>query len=83
MYMYLYLCSTHALQKPLGKRQTRHKAHINIIAIFYPFSQFCEINTSLPSLQQQPNTAPNLFQRGVEYGNYDSLLINKTIISNK
>ena len=43
-----------------------------IVAIFYPFSQFCEINISLLSLQAQPNTAPNLFQRGVEYGKYDS-----------
>ena len=42
-----------------------------IVAIFYPFSQFCEINISLLSLQKQPNTAPNLFQRGVEYGKYD------------
>ena len=42
-----------------------------IVAIFYPFSQFCEINISLLSLQTQPNTAPNLFQRGVEYGKYD------------
>ena len=41
-----------------------------IVAIFYPFSQFCEINVSLLSLQNQPNTAPNLFQRGVEYGKY-------------
>ena len=40
----------------------------NIVAIFYPFSQFCEINISLLSLQKQPNTAPNLFQRGEEYG---------------
>ena len=42
-----------------------------IVAIFYPFSQFCEISISLLSLQTQPNTAPNLFQRGVEYGKYD------------
>ena len=41
-----------------------------IVAIFYPFSQFCEMNISLLSLQTQPNTAPNLFQRGVEYGKY-------------
>ena len=41
-----------------------------IVAIFYPFSQFCEISISLLSLQKQPNTAPNLFQRGVEYGKY-------------
>ena len=44
---------------------------IGTLAIFYPFSQFCEINISLLSLQKQPNTAPNLFQRGVEYGEYD------------
>ena len=44
---------------------------INIVAIFYPFSQFCEINISLLSLQTQPKTAPNLFQRGVEYGKYE------------
>ena len=44
---------------------------IFIVAIFYPFGQFCEIYISLLSLQKQPNTAPNLFQRGVEYGKYD------------
>ena len=41
-----------------------------IVAIFYPFSQFCEINITLLSLKTQPNTAPNLFQRGVENGKY-------------
>ena len=35
-----------------------------ILATFYPFSQFCEIDVSLPSLENQPKTAPNLFQRG-------------------
>ena len=49
-----------------------------ILAIFYPFSQFCEIDISLLSLQKQPNTAPNLFQRGVEYGEYDD--INKLLM---
>ena len=44
-----------------------------IVAIFYPFSQFCEIDVSLLSLQTQPNTAPNLFLRGVEYGKYDDV----------
>ena len=43
---------------------------INIVAIFYPSIQFCKINISLLSLQKQPKTAPNLFQRGVEYGKY-------------
>ena len=43
---------------------------LSIVAMFYPFSQFCEMNISLLSLQKQPNTAPNLFQRGVEYGKY-------------
>ena len=41
-----------------------------MVAICYPFSLFCEMNISLLSLQTQPNTAPNLFQRGVEYGKY-------------
>ena len=45
-----------------------------ILAIFYPFSQFCEIDVSLLSLQKQPNTAPILFQRGVEYGKYDVIM---------
>ena len=40
---------------------------VPIVAIFYPFSQFCEIGISSLSLQKQPKTAPNLFQRGVEY----------------
>ena len=41
------------------------------VAIFCPFHQFCEIGISLLSLQTQPNTAPNLFQRGVDYGKYE------------
>ena len=45
---------------------------IIIVAIFCSFSQFCEISISLLSLQTQPNTAPNLFQRGVKYGKYDN-----------
>ena len=49
-----------------------------IVAIFYPFSQFCEVNISLLSLQTQPNTAPNLFQRGVEYGKYVSVNFHTT-----
>ena len=32
--------------------------------MFYCFSQFFEIYVSLQSLQKQPKTAPNLFQRG-------------------
>ena len=40
------------------------------VAILCPFSQFCEIGISLLSLQKQPSTAQNLFQRGVEYGKY-------------
>ena len=47
------------------------RGNIPIVAIVYPFSQFCETNISLLSLQTQPKTAPNLFQRGVEYGKYD------------
>ena len=44
--------------------------YVLIVAIFYPFGRFREIDVSLLSLQKQPNTAPNLFQRGVEYGEY-------------
>ena len=46
-----------------------------IVAIFYPFSQFCEINIFLLSLQKQPNTGPNLSQRGVEYGKYEYSIV--------
>ena len=41
-----------------------------IVAIFYPFSQFCEIGISSLSLQKEQKTDPSLFQRGVEYGKY-------------
>ena len=51
----------------------------NMVAIFYTFSQFCEIDISLLSLQTQPNTAPNLFQRGVEYGKYEERVSVTTI----
>ena len=51
-------------------RAERLRVTIGIVDIFCPFGQFCEINISLLSLQKQPNTAPNLFQRGVEYGKY-------------
>jgi hypothetical protein len=43
-----------------------------IAAIFYTFSQFCEIGTSSLSLQKEQKTDPSLFQRGVEYGRYDT-----------
>ena len=51
------------------------KLVVVMAAIFYPFSQFCEIVISLPSLQKQPKTAPNLFQRGVDYGKYGCIMI--------
>ena len=35
------------------------------------------MNISLLSLQTQPKTAPNLFQRGVEYGKYDLYIYTK------
>ena len=57
------------LSKEIGR--TRPPSERSMVAIFYPFSQFCEINTSLLSMQTQPNTAPNLFQRGVDYGKYE------------
>ena len=51
----------------------RYGCHILVamVAIFCPLCLFCEIVSSLLSLQKQPNTAPNLFQRGVEYGKYE------------
>ena len=55
----------------------------SILVISYPFSQFCEIIISLLSLQKPPNTAPNLFQRGVEYGEYDKRISNERTIQNQ
>ena len=65
LYIYIYTYTRIYVQPFFPNR-----ARTNLVAIFYPFSQFCEINISLLSLQTQPNTAPNLFQRGVEYGKY-------------
>ena len=36
----------------------------DIVAIFYPFSQFCEIDVSLPSLQNQPKHSPKSISEG-------------------
>ena len=36
------------------------------------YSQFCEISTSLLSLQKQQQTSRNLFQRGLDYGKFGS-----------
>ena len=83
-YIYIYICIhtyRHTNGVPPRKKgvatgnHSRYPAickagHTVIVAIFYPFSQFCEIGVSLPSLQKQPKTASNLFQRGVEYGKY-------------
>ena len=78
MYIYIYI-HTHTGHPELqGRRLSRGPHYYDyyyIVAIFYPLSQFCEINISLLSLQKQPNTAPNLFQRGVEYGKHVSLLL--------
>ena len=49
---------------------TNSNLGLDIVAIFYPSSQFCEIDVSLLSLQTQPNRAPDPFQRRVEYGKY-------------
>ena len=54
-----------------GNWNTGSLDYIIIVAIFYPFSQLCEIIIFLLSLQKQPNAASILFQRGVEYGEYD------------
>ena len=75
IYIYIYIYTYDATFAELQQHGSRHflvrcpvmsSNHnaVFILAIFYPFSQFCEINIYLLSLQQQPNTAPNLFQRG-------------------
>ena len=80
VYIYIYI-HTHTVSVPIGRRRLRSAGgacqyyyNITCVAIFYPFSQFCEITISLLSLQKQPNTAPNVFQRGVEYGKYDNIM---------
>ena len=37
---------------------------LGIVAIFYPFSQFCEIDISLPSLQKQPKHSRKSISEG-------------------
>ena len=39
-----------------------------MVAIFYSFGLFCEVASSLLSLQKPPRTALNLFQTEVKYG---------------
>ena len=84
MYIYIYICMyvyiyiyiyLHIARSPkllqVSDAGSKYKFQSYcIVAIFHPFSQFCEIHISLLNLQTQPNTAPNLFQRGVEYGKY-------------
>ena len=75
IYIYIYIHThtrTYTLPREEGNgAERRGEAKGSMVAIFYPFSQFCEINIALLSQQTQPNTAPNLFQRGVDYGKYD------------
>ena len=76
IYIYIYSVEAGQVVRP-GRGSSRgDAAHLQdgdprdsySVAIFYPFSQFCEIGIFPPSPNKQPNTAPNLFQRGVEYG---------------
>ena len=67
IYIYIYIYPD---QKDSSESTKTHLSKC-IVDIFYPFSQFCEKHISLLSLQTQPKTAPNLFQRGVEYGKYE------------
>ena len=69
IYIYIYICCLAAAPTRGFAVWTRSRPLV-IVAIFYPFSQFREIDISLLSLQTQPNTAPYLVQRGVEYGKY-------------
>ena len=63
MHVYMYSKTKHTSRE-------RARCSASRFCLFYPFNQFCEIIFSLLSLQKQPNAAPNLFQRGVEYGKY-------------
>ena len=54
--------------RPVGSADAARRSGRDMVAIFYPFSLFYEVVISLLSLRKQPNTAPNLLQRGVEYG---------------
>ena len=75
LYIYIYICNT-STKNHTNTKHTNTDTHnaytiinnhhkVRILAIFYPFSQFFEVDISLLSLQKQPKTAPNLFQRGV------------------
>ena len=64
---------------PLAAKGAFAQCQETIVAIFYPFSQFCEIDISLLGLQTQPNTAQNLFQRGVEYGKYGDTVLREQL----
>ena len=64
------------------RRTARQKDNVFIVAIFYPFSQFCEIFIFLLSLQKQPKTVPNLFQRGVDFGKYGLVWICSRAVTN-
>ena len=62
------LCGVLAEDRRSVRRHVQFEC--DIVAIFDPFGQFCEISISLLSLQTQPNTAQYILQRGVEYGKY-------------
>ena len=70
IYIYIYRKLRHFRESPVCPDPVWNLCSLGIVAIFCPFSQFCEITISLLSLQTQPNTAPDLFQSGVEYGKY-------------
>ena len=51
IYTFIFIFIFISVFDPLSLRLRRPGAHARgIVAIFYPFSQFCEINISLPSL---------------------------------
>ena len=58
------------LRVSLQTLQALSCAVMDKVAILYPFSRFCEIYVSLLSLEKHPTTAPNLFQSGVESGQF-------------
>ena len=66
IYIYIYACM-YSRVAALACRSTGSAGNIPagniIVAIFYPFSQFCEIDISLLSLQSHPKQ-PNIYFRG-------------------
>ena len=58
-----------------AQRAVDRMPEVIIVAIFYPFSQFCEIDIFLLSLQKQPTHSPKFISEGGSI--WQVLLFNK------